>query len=125
MNHNNYLARNLESYRVLNNFSMRQFATILDMPISTLRTIMKEGNTTMDTALHISNQLNISLDVLVGSEKPEFGLPEYPAEQTTTHTTALCRSRIENAGCLLNGFPSEKRKEIADLIAEIWNVIDK
>lgn len=117
MNFNNYLARNLKSYQIFRNITIRQLASELGIPLSTLRTVMQEGNTTMDTAMRIANSLNISLDALISNDKP---LSEH-----ITNSKNPCINQIINADIWLSDFPANKRDDICNLIVKIWDVIDE
>lgn len=65
-------ARNLEAIRRINGQSIAEFAKAADVPKSTLQSIRLNGHTTLDTAIRISNALNLPLDSLVGdSRMPE------------------------------------------------------
>ena len=65
-------ARNLEAIRRINGQSIAEFAKAADVPKSTLQSIRLNGHTTLDTAIRISNALNLPLDSLAGdSYMPE------------------------------------------------------
>ncbi|MBR2132601.1 MAG: helix-turn-helix transcriptional regulator [Oscillospiraceae bacterium] len=61
--HRNF-AKNLAAIRNAREESLAEFSKELGVPKSTLQAILNEGNTTLYTALHISERLNISLDEL-------------------------------------------------------------
>lgn len=65
--HNNHLAQNFKCHKELRKISMKGFADELDIPVSALRTIMREGHTTLHTAIHISRSLKVSLDRLINN----------------------------------------------------------
>lgn len=116
MNYNNYLAGNLRSYQTYRNITISQLAAELEIPLSTLRTILKDGNTTMDTVIRISSNLNVSLDELISSTNPEFRLPAKPA--------CFDRNQIKNTDLWLSDFPASKRDGICNIITKVWDVID-
>jgi len=57
--------QNLTALCNFRNQSLSEFSKELDIPISTLKYVMSEGNTTLDTAIHISEALNLPLDSLL------------------------------------------------------------
>lgn len=63
------LAKNLEALRRVNGQSLAEFAKEADIPKSTLQSIRINGNTTLDTAIRISEALGIPLDSLVGDDR--------------------------------------------------------
>ena len=65
MKEHNYLARNLKNYKELRDLTTSELAEELDLPKATLKNVMNEGNTTLHTAIHISKNLGICLDMLV------------------------------------------------------------
>jgi len=61
----NHLAANLKAYKRERSMTMLECSESLGIPKSTLQTVMKDGNVTLDTLLRISNALGKSLDELV------------------------------------------------------------
>lgn len=57
--------KNLDEIRGINGQSIGELAKIADIPKSTLQSIRHNGNTTIDTAVRISDALGLSLDSLV------------------------------------------------------------
>ena len=70
MNQCGYFAKNLEAIRKINNANLTEFSEELDIPKSTLQDILKDGNTSLHTALHIAEHLNIPLSTLTGGMVP-------------------------------------------------------
>ena len=66
MEPNNNLAKNLKAYQHSLGMSQKEFAAHLNVPRSTIQSVMaKNGNTTVDTLIRISVSLPFSLDDLV------------------------------------------------------------
>lgn len=63
-------AKNLEMIRKINHASIAEFSEELDIPKSTLQDILKDGNTSLHTALHIARQLKVPLSTLTGEVIP-------------------------------------------------------
>ena len=61
--HRNF-AKNLNEIRKIKQLSVSEFSKELGIPKSTLQSILKDGQTTLNTALLISEALNIPLDIL-------------------------------------------------------------
>lgn len=61
--HENF-AENLRNLRAMFGLSMSEFSKELDIPKSTLQTVLATGQTTLNTAIRISESLGIPLDVL-------------------------------------------------------------
>lgn len=59
-------AKNLEAIREVNRQSIAEFAQEAGVPKSTLQSVRISGNTTLDTAIRISDGLGLPLDSLVG-----------------------------------------------------------
>lgn len=59
-------AKNLEAIREINGQSIAEFAEEAGVPKSTLQSVRISGNTTLDTAIRISNGLDLPLDSLTG-----------------------------------------------------------
>ena len=63
------LAENLKRYQLHNNKTLTEFSEELTIPKSTLQSLMKDGNTTLDTLIRIQTALGITLDELVYGEE--------------------------------------------------------
>lgn len=57
--------KNLDEIRGINGQSIGELAKMADIPKSTLQSIRHNGNTTIDTAIRISDALGLPLDSLV------------------------------------------------------------
>ena len=58
------LAESLRNLRKARGLSLAEFSRELDIPKSTLQAILSEGQTSLNTAMHISEKLGIPVDVL-------------------------------------------------------------
>lgn len=94
MDEYNHLAKNLRNYKANKGLTTKQLSNELGIPKATLRNVMKEGNTTLDTAIRISNGLGISLDMLVN----DAGLPN----------KLIVLKQIQRTGSWLSELPQEK-----------------
>lgn len=74
MNQCGHFAKSLEAIRKINNASLTEFSEELDIPKSTLQDILKDGNTSLHTALHIAGRLNVPLSTLTGEMIPTENL---------------------------------------------------
>ena len=74
MEYSNKLSENLKAYQKKRGCSLTEFSRELDISKSTLQSVMKCGNTTLDTLLRLEKALNTSLDDLVhgGGRKAEM-----------------------------------------------------
>lgn len=68
MKRRNNLSSNLKTFQRARHITQAEFARELDIPKSTLQTVMLSGNATLDTLINIASSLNISLDELVFGE---------------------------------------------------------
>lgn len=68
MKRNNNLSNNLRALQKARRVTQSEFAQALDMPKSTLQAVMLDGNTTLDTLIHLADALGVSLDELVFAE---------------------------------------------------------
>lgn len=109
MKEQNYMAKNLRSYKELRKMTMKEFAAELDIPLSTLRTVLKEGNTTLHTAIKISRKLGISLDMLTNDQDFPNKLFFMDHMQRTASWFAL--------------LPVEKKEVFANLMTDMWTMI--
>ena len=106
---NEIFAKNLAAIQAYRGQSLEEFALDIGMAKSTLRSIRVSGNTTLNTALLISERLGLSLDSLVG----DAALPE---------KTQLTRHLIRSFDCLRTLSP-EKREEVLLHFHRILEVI--
>ena len=67
MNNPSNFSFNLRTIQKENNLSLEKFSKQLRIPKTTMQSVMKEGNTTLDTACKISNALEMPLSALTGS----------------------------------------------------------
>lgn len=105
----NLLSKNLKSYQNFRELSLYEFSQELNIPKSTLRSILKEGNTTLETMIQISKALDISIDMLVLDKD----MPD----------KLFIMKNIEKANNWLSTLSDDKKHEIASLISKIWEVI--
>ena len=109
MEQRNHLSDNLKAYQKARSLSMTEFSEELGIPKSTLRSVMRDGNTTLDTAIRLAEGLGVSLDELVYDKY----LPE----------------RVSLAQMLLRGLgwyaalPKEKQAAVAFHINELLKVV--
>ena len=72
MKRTNNLSNNLRAFQKARHVTQTEFAQKLDVPKSTLQSVMLDGNTTLDTLIHLADALNVTLDELVfKSDLPE------------------------------------------------------
>jgi len=109
MNDYNYLAQNLRKYKSRRNLTMKELSEELDIPKATLRHIMNEGNTTLHTAIRISRNIGIGLDMLVSDKA-------FPDK-------LFIMDQIQRSGHWFAELDPDKRERIAQLISEIWQVM--
>ena len=60
------MAENLKNMRKARRLSLAEFSKELDIPKSTLQSVLADGQTSLNTAIRISEKLHISLDTLIG-----------------------------------------------------------
>lgn len=111
MEKRNSLSKNLRACQQSRGMSLMEFAEELDVPKSTLRAILKDGNTTLETATRIAANMGMGLDSLV--HDGQFSDKQF------------ILMHLERAGAWLASFPEEKREKIASLVAEIWEVMGR
>lgn len=111
MKQKNLLSKNLRTYQKMRKLTLTEFSQELDLPKSTLRAVLKEGNTTLDTAIRISEGMNTGLDLLVCDEQFSDKL--------------FVMNHMEKSGAWFSSFPEEKKSEIAALLAKVWEVMGK
>ena len=107
----NHLASNLKAFQRARHITQAEFARELDVPKSTLQTVMDSGNTTLETLINISESLNVSLDELV------FGAEMSNRERLVE---ALLRS--------ISWFteqPADRQKELCYHINSILNILTR
>ena len=72
MNNPSNFSFNLRTIQKESNLSLAQFSQRLRIPKATMQAVMKEGNTSLDTACRISNALEMPLSALTSSTfRPE------------------------------------------------------
>ena len=129
MKRGNHLSENLKAFQKARQITQAEFARELDVPKSTLQTVMDSGNTTLDTLINISENLNVSLDELVfGAElSNRERLVEallrslgWFTEQPADRQTALCY-HINN---ILNLLTREEVLEILDTVNDVRHKCD-
>ncbi len=75
MNAQQNLAKNLSQQRVFLRMSLEEFSQELGIPKSTLHSILKTGNTTVNTLVQIAQHLHISIDALLSADLSEDPSP--------------------------------------------------
>ena len=65
MNKQSNFAANLKNIQVASGVSLEGFAQRLGIPKSTLQYVLIEGQTSLDTAIRISDSLSLTLDALL------------------------------------------------------------
>ena len=111
MKKTNMLSHNLISYQKARGLSNVEFANELCIGESTLRAIRKNGNTTLDTLMRISDAMGVSLDLLVHDAdfSDKMFILKYMASSATW----------------VNKFSEQQIAEISEHIAAIWEIIGK
>lgn len=109
MKETNYMAKNLRNYKDLRKLTMKQFASELNVPLSTLRTILKHGNTTLHTAILISRKLGVSLDMLVNDQN-------FPDK-------LFFMDQMQRTASWFASLSIEKRERFANLVTDMWTMI--
>ena len=61
----NNLSHNLRAFQQARNSTLTEFSRALSVPKSTLQSVMLDGNTTLDTLIHMAEALDVTLDQLV------------------------------------------------------------
>lgn len=111
MEPHNYLSQNLRAYQKLKKLSLAEFSRELDIPQSTLKSILKDGNTTLETVIRISRRLDSSLDLLVYDRN-------MPDKLFILH-------HMEQSGAWFAANPPEAKETMACHMARIWEVMGK
>lgn len=109
MKEQNYMAKNLRSYKELRKLTMKEFADELGIPLSTLRTVLKEGNTTLHTAIQISRRLGISLDMLTSDH-------DFPDK-------LFFMDQMQRTASWFSSLPADKKDVFAKLVTDMWNMV--
>lgn len=68
MDKHEVFAKNLSAIKRINGRSLGEFAQEIGIPKSTLKTALDTGNVMLDTAIRISDGLNVPLDELLRDE---------------------------------------------------------
>lgn len=109
MNKCSYFGRNLSEIRKARKLSVSELSSELDIPKSTLQSILNDGSTTLYTAIQISNRLDIPLSSLTNES--------YSGKQTDMLSVILkcfeCYTRL----------PAEDQEKIAYHTKSILNSI--
>ena len=79
MDKHKIFANNLNAIRKAREQSLAEFSAELGIPKSILQSVLKNGQTSLNTAIQISEGLNISLDALVGENLSELNLSSFRA----------------------------------------------
>ena len=66
MNNPSNFQANLQLMKTRSNLSLTQFSEMAQVPRSTMQSVMKGGQTTLDTACRIANSLGMPLSILTG-----------------------------------------------------------
>ncbi len=111
MEKENFLSENLRACQQSRGMSLMEFAKELDIPKSTLRAILKDGNTTLETAIRIAVSMGMGLDSLVHDR--QFSDKQFILKH------------LEQAGDWFVSLPEETRGKIAELVAELWKLMSK
>ena len=83
---NNNLSKNLRAFQQARSQSLAEFSRTLGIPKSTLQSVMLDGNTTLDTLIHLADALHEKLNFtrcLLSGAAWFSGLP--PALQKKLH----------------------------------------
>ena len=70
MERDNHLSDNLKAYQRARDETLTEFSSYLGIARSTLRSVMVDGNTTVDTLVRIANALGVTLNELVFGRVP-------------------------------------------------------
>lgn len=68
MDKHKIFANNLKAIRKAKGLTIAEYSAMLDIPRSTLQNVLVDGHMTLDTAVRISEHLDVSLDALMGDE---------------------------------------------------------
>ena len=104
-------AKRLDAIRAVKNINMTAFSEELGVPKSTLQAILKDGNTSLHTAQHIADRLNVPLSSLTDG--------------------AMSWENLDSMAALLNCFAwfahlsREEQEKVSFHISEISEVLRK
>ena len=111
MNNPSNFSFNLRTIQKESNLSLEKFSKQLRIPKTTMQSVMKEGNTSLDTACKISNALEMPLSALTSSTfQPE---------------TAHVLHRMLDVFSWYSTLPIEKQKIIQTALCMILEVLRK
>ena len=111
MNNPSNFSLNLRTIQKESNLSLEKFSRQLNIPKATMQSVMKEGNTSLDTACKISNALEMPLSALTSSTfRPE---------------TAHVLHRLLDVFAWYSTLPAEKQKIVQTAIQTILEVLKK
>lgn len=68
MDKHQIFSKNLMALQSFRQQSLGEFSEEIGIPKSTLQSVLAHGNTTLDTAIRISDGLNLPLDTLISDE---------------------------------------------------------
>ena len=105
------MAENLKNMRKARGLSLTEFSKELDIPKSTLQSVLADGQTSLNTAFRISEKLRISLDVLTN------GI--LSAEQICVMDGLLSGVKW------FSQLPQAKQKETSELIYALIRIIEE
>lgn len=104
-------AESLEAIRKVRKMTMSGFSRELHVPKSTLQNVLRNGSTSLHTALHIAGQLNVPLSTLTG-------------EANATQNFGTLSSLLE---CLewFADLPGEDQRKVTSHLHAIVEVLQK
>ena len=105
------MAKNLKNMRKARGLSLAEFSKELDIPKSTLQSVLADGQTSLNTAIRISEKLRIPLDVLTSGM--------LSAEQVRVMDGLL--SGVE----WFSQLPPDKQKETGEHIYALIRIIEE
>lgn len=111
MNNPSNFSFNLRTIQKESNLSLAQFSRRLSIPKATMQSVMKEGNTSLDTACRISNALDMPLSALTSST---FG-----------HETAHVLHRLLDVFSWYSSLSPQKQETVQVAINMILEVLKK
>ncbi len=108
--HQNF-ANNLNAIRKSKQLSLSEFSEELGIPKSTLQSVLEEGQTTLNTALRISEALDIPLDALT-------------KEQITFENILSIKELLNGIGWF-DSLSHDDQKSVIFYLNKIWELIQK
>ena len=111
MNHPEHFRTNLQTLKDASQLSISKFSKVLDLPKSTVQSVMDDGHTTLDTACRIANALQIPLSTLTAGELQ-------PDKLEVLHGALI----VVGWYC---GLPAEKQKTIRTGFGMILDELEK